>query len=196
MPVVTAIRAARGGRVAVELDGDPWRTLPLEAVVRAGLVSGTELDRSRARTLARERRRLAALEVAVRSRGRRDRTRAELAARLTARGVGAAQRDETVAVLERAGLVDDARFAAGRAEALAARGYGNAAIRADLERRGVAADAIAAAVDDLDAEAARATQHAARLGGGLRAARALARRGFDEEALEALVADAGDREIG
>ena len=39
-PVVTALRARGRGRVAVELDGAPWRTVPLEAVYAAGLAVG------------------------------------------------------------------------------------------------------------------------------------------------------------
>ena len=73
MPVVTALRSAGPGKVAVELDGGCWRTLPLEAVVRAGLVAGGELDGGRARTLARARRRLAALEIAAAALRRHDR---------------------------------------------------------------------------------------------------------------------------
>ena len=197
MRVVTALRSARrGGSVAVELDGEAWRTLPLEAVVGAGLSVGCSLDRGRARTLARERRRLAAMDVAVRSLGRRDRSRAELDARLAARGIAAQQREATVGVLERAGLVDDGRFARSRAESMAARGYGDAAIRADLEQRGVEGDAAAAALDALEPEASRVARHAAKLGGGLRAARILARRGFDADALEGLIAEAYGTEIG
>ena len=47
-PTVTAVRAA-GRRVAVELDGRPWRTVPLEAAVAARLSPGVGLDRERAR---------------------------------------------------------------------------------------------------------------------------------------------------
>ncbi|HVM69489.1 MAG TPA: hypothetical protein VM204_06605, partial [Gaiellaceae bacterium] len=62
---MTALRAVTAGRVAVDLDGEPWRTLPLEAVVRAGLAAGRPLERAQARTLARELRRLDALRVAT-----------------------------------------------------------------------------------------------------------------------------------
>lgn len=196
MPVVTALRAAGRGKVAVELDGERWRTLPLEAVVRAGLVSGGELDRSRARTLARERRRLAALDVAAAALRRRDRSEHDLRLRLERRGVAAAERERALGTLRRAGVVDDARFAFGRAESLAARGYGDAAIRADLERNGVEDEEIALALGRLEPESARAIPHAERLGGGLRAARALARRGFGEDALEGLVAPAERAELG
>ena len=66
MTRVTALRATSPGRVRVELDGAHWRVLPLEAVVRAGLAAGVELDRPRARLLSRELRRLGALDAAIR----------------------------------------------------------------------------------------------------------------------------------
>ena len=53
MAVVTALRERPRGRVDVELDGAPWRTLPADAVVRSGLLVGRALDRPTARTLAR-----------------------------------------------------------------------------------------------------------------------------------------------
>ena len=60
-PVITALRERKRGRVAVELDGAPWRVLPTDAVVRAGLTVGRPLDRATARELAREVRRAKAL---------------------------------------------------------------------------------------------------------------------------------------
>jgi SOS response regulatory protein OraA/RecX len=187
MAVVTALRT-RGGRVAVELDGSAWRTLPLEAVVRAGLAEGCELRRDRARILARERRRLEALDIAARSLRLRDRSELEVAERLAARGVAPVHQREAVTVLRRAGLLDDARFAATRAAALADRGYGDEAVRHDLEQRGLDEAAVSEAVAGLAPERERVAALEDRFGGGVRAARALARRGFGEDALEALVA--------
>ncbi len=196
MAVVTALRIAGRRSVAVELDGVRWRTLPLEAVVRAALAVGGELDRPRARTLARERRRLAALEVAARALRSRDRSEQDVRARLERQGVPANERDRAVETLASAGVLDDRRYAAGRAESLARRGYGDAAIRADLERGGVDAERIAAALDELEPERDRAETQLVRLGGGLRALRSLARRGFAEESLEGLVAAPDLTELG
>lgn len=196
MPRVTALRASGRRSVAVELDGARWRTLPLEAVVRAGLVAGAELERHQVRLLARERRRLAALDMAVAAVRRRDRSEHDLRARLDGRGVSAAEQERALGTLRRAGLVDDERYAIGRAEGLARKGYGDAAIRHDLQRSGVEAEQIAAAIELLQPEAERAAEQARRLGGGIRAARGLARRGFGEEVVEALVAGAADAEIG
>ncbi|MGH3055676.1 MAG: hypothetical protein ACRDL7_11935, partial [Gaiellaceae bacterium] len=65
--IVTGLRERKRGRVAVELDGRPWRVLPADAVVRAGLAVGRPLDRQKARELGREVRRASALAAAARS---------------------------------------------------------------------------------------------------------------------------------
>lgn len=191
MPRVTALRAPRPGRVAVELDGARWRTLPLEVVVRVGLTVGEELDRARLRLLRRELRRHEALAAATGALRHRDHSARSLSRKLESRGVTAAEREATLGTLERAGLVDDARFAGSRALTLAERGWGNMAIRADLERHGVDGEPLDAALAGLAPERDRALALAARQGGGARTARWLAARGFDEGALEGLVAEEG-----
>jgi SOS response regulatory protein OraA/RecX len=92
--------------------------------------------------------------------------------------------EESLAVLSRAGLVDDARFACARAESLAERGYGNAAIRHDLERQGIDREVIDTALQSLEEEAKRARRLVERRGPGPKTARYLASKGFGEEALE------------
>jgi SOS response regulatory protein OraA/RecX len=184
-PTITALRAARPGRVAIELDSAPWRTLPVEAVLHAGLAAGRVLDRPRARLLRRELRRLEALSAAGRALRGRDLAAAELEQRLERAGVAPAPRAETLAVLDRAGLVDDRRFAADRAAALAGRGYGDAWVRWDLERRGVAPELVEGAIEGLESERTRAESILGERGGGPRVARLLARRGFGEDAVEA-----------
>ena len=47
------------------LDGESWRTLPAEVVLRAGLDVGVELDRERARRVRRELRRHEAMAHAA-----------------------------------------------------------------------------------------------------------------------------------
>jgi SOS response regulatory protein OraA/RecX len=153
--VVTALRERKRSRVAVELDGRPWRVLPTDAVVRAGLAVGRPLDRHTARELAREVRRARALAQATRTLAASGRSRRELEQRLARAGHAGAARDEALATLDRAGLVDDARLAESRAEVLARRGYGDAAIRADLRRRLVEPGAAAGAVASLEPEPER-----------------------------------------
>ena len=155
-PVVTALRERPRGRVEVQLDGAPWRLVPADAVVRTGLFVGRALDRETARTLGRELRRADALGRALRALGPRDRSRRALSDRLTHAGVRADAREEVLERLEETGLVDDARVAATRARSLAERGYGDAAIRYDLDREGVAAELVQDALAGLDPEPVRA----------------------------------------
>lgn len=195
MPIVTALRPLRDS-VAVELDGCPWRTVPGAAAAEARLTVGCELDRERARTLGRALRRHRARDTAVRAVARRDHSRASLEARLERAGVRPRERGDTLAAAERAGLVDDARFAASRAQALGARGSGDLLVLEDLERHGIDERAARAALESLEPEPARAAQIAAARGLSARTLRHLAARGFSEEALEGLVAELESRAVG
>jgi SOS response regulatory protein OraA/RecX len=186
---VTALVAERRGRVRIDLDGERWRSLPVAAVVGARLAVGTELDRTRARTLRRELRRAEALAVGTAALARRDRSAAGLAALLERRRIPASERTRTVETLERAGYLDDGRFAASRAAALAGRGFGDEAIRFDLERAGVEPDEITLALAALDAEADRATAIVERSGRTSRSARRLAAKGFSQESVEAAIGE-------
>ena len=187
MPTVTRLREDGRGRVAVELDGAPWRTMPVDVVARSGLAEGRALDRAALRLLRQELRRAEALAVAGRALRRGDLSEREIAERLARAAVAPAAVEESLAVLARAGLVDDARFASARAGNLAERGYGDAAIRHDLGRQGVAPEVIQAALEGLEAEAERAWRLVERRGRGPSTARYLASKGFGEEALEAAV---------
>jgi SOS response regulatory protein OraA/RecX len=188
VPVVTALRAERRGRVAVELDGSPWRVLPSDVVVRAGLASGLALDRPALRLLRRELRRSEALGVATSALRRRDLSSHGIAERLERAGVTPAAQAESLATLGRAGLVDDERFCRNRATALAERGFGDAGIRHDLDRQGISAELVEAVMDELEPEAERARRIVERRGSGPRTARYLAGKGFGEEAVEAAFA--------
>ncbi|MBA2463188.1 MAG: RecX family transcriptional regulator [Actinobacteria bacterium] len=137
-----------------------------------------------------------AVELALRALRVRDRSAAELDARLSERGVAAAERRDALEALVRVGYVDDERLAQARAAALAERSSGDALIRADLEARGVSTELIERAIAALDPEGVRAERVVARRGGGQKTLRFLAARGFDEEALEALVAQVTDGAIG
>jgi SOS response regulatory protein OraA/RecX len=184
MPVVTGLREDRRGHIAVELDGAPWRTMPADVVARAGLSEGRALDRSALRLLRRELRRAEALAVAGRALERRDLSERRLAERL-ARAVPPRAAAEALETLTRAGIVEDGRFARARAEALAGRGYGDAAIRYDLEAQGVAGELAQEALEALTPEEERARAIVERRGPGARTARYLAGKGFGEAVLEA-----------
>jgi SOS response regulatory protein OraA/RecX len=185
VPTVTALREDRRGRVAVELDGAPWRVLPVEVVVRSELAEGRALDRAALRVVRRELRRAEALAVAGRALRARDLSRDRLAERLQQRAVSPAVAAESLATLERAGLVDDRRVAQTRARALAERGWGDEAIRHRLRSEALQETVIEDAVAALEPESERARPLIARRGTGPRTARYLAGRGFGEDSVEA-----------
>jgi regulatory protein len=162
----------------------PWRTLPAEVVLRAGLDVGVELDRDRARRLRRELRRHEAMDRAARALRSRDLSAAELDARLERARIMPADRMETIERLAEAGAVDDARFALSRAQVLAERGAGDFLVRHDLERRGIAAETVEAAIASLEPEPVRAARICARRGTGPKTARYLARKGFSDDAIQ------------
>lgn len=187
MPRVTALQALPRERVAVELDGDAWRVLPAEAVVRARLSEGLELDRERLRTLGRELRRSEALRSARRVLRTRDVSTAALCARLERAGISRAAREEAVRTLSEAGIVDDARLARARVQALVERNLGDAAIRHRLERLRVDDRTIAEVLGEAAPEVERARRVVARRGPTPATARYLARRGFSAETVEDVV---------
>lgn len=183
-PVVTGLRERKRGRVAVELDGRPWRVLPADAVVRAGLTVGRPLDRPTARELARGVRRAKALAAATRSLAASDRSERALEQRLARAGHSAAARQDAIASLARAGAIDDARLAESRAVLLARRGYGDAAIRADLRRRQIAPEMAASAVGALEPEVERLRRALENESVTPALLRRLARRGFSRDTLD------------
>ncbi len=195
-PVITSVRDAGTGRFAVELDGSPWRVLPLDVVARSGLDVGVAVDRPRARRVRVELRRFEALAIASRSLRYRDHSRQSLADRLARSGVDNAMGDEALGTLERLGLLDDQRAALARAETLAARDAGNIMIQADLGQRGFAQDVVARAVETLEPEAVRAERVIERRGASQQTLRRLLAKGFAPEALDGLIADEQPDELG
>ncbi len=187
MVCVTGLRERSRGRVAVELDGARWRTIPGDVVLHVGLTVGERLTRERLRDLRRELRRSEALEQATQALRYRDLSSQHLRRRLEQRRTAPAAREEALATLEAVGVVDDARVARTRAESLAGRGMGDAAIRFDLSRQAVAADLVEEALAMIEPESERARRLVAAHGRGARTARLLARRGFGEDAIEAAV---------
>ena len=111
--------------------------------------------------------------------------------RLERAGVDETARADALETLQRVGWVDDGRYAAGRAAALAGRGYGDEAILHLLEEDGIPGEAAAAAVAALEPEAERARALADRQGRTAKVAAQLRRKGFAPESLEPLFAQAG-----
>ena len=187
MRTVTALIEESHGRARIELDGAPWRTVPVAVVVAAGLRVGGPLDRERARDLGRALRRARAFDTAGRALAHRDRSRADLAAQLERRGIAPDATKEVVTAFERFGFVDDARLATSRVRVLAERGYGDAAIRFDLEHKGLAADEVEAAIGLLDDEEARARALVASARDRLKAVRRLSSKGFSDDVVGAVL---------
>src|SRR5690242_2993220 len=125
------------------------------------------------------------IDLAARALQHRDRSRSQIADRLTRAGVDDDRRSDALDALERIGYVDDARFAGQRAASLADRGYGDEAISGLLTADGIAPDVAAGAVAALPPEAERAAAIVASLGASPRTAARLARKGFGEDAVEA-----------
>lgn len=163
--------------------------MPTEAVFAARLAVGRAVDRTTARALGRELRRLKAQAQVLRALRARDQTVASLEQRLIDKGTAPGARRETLEAVQRAGLVDDHRFARDRSSLLATRGAGDHLITDDLERSGVPEAGIRAALDLLESEAIRAARIIEARGRTPKTARHLASKGFSEETLETLVAD-------
>ncbi len=187
---VTAVEPEKGDRVRIDLDGTPWRVVPTLAAVRAQLRPGVELDRERALELHKALRATDADIRATRALARRDRTRASLDQLLEKRGVRAGDRDDAIERLAQAGALDDERYAVNRAASMARRGYGDLAIRHDLEQAGTPPEAIVGALEQLDPERTRLD---ALVGTTptLRDLRRLASKGFDSATLEDLASSLG-----
>jgi regulatory protein len=183
-PTLTAVRRERPGRVALEVDGTPWRVVPDDVAVACGLAPGLALERPLLRRLRRELRRAEALGVATRSLARRDLSTRRLRERLDARGIRAPEAEAALATLRSAGVVDDARLARGRAAALAERGWGDEAVAARLEREGIGTESARAALAELPPEPERAAALAATAVDRRTAWRLLARRGFSPDSIE------------
>jgi SOS response regulatory protein OraA/RecX len=191
-PTLTAVRRSRPGRVALEIDGRPWRVVPDDVVVRCGLRAGLELGRPLLRDLRRELRRSEALATAVRTVSRRDISAVRLRQRLDARGIASPEAEAAVETLSAAGVVDDDRLARSRARALAQRGWGDAAVAARLEQEGLPSQAVTVALAELPAERDRATELGARTPDRRALWRLLARRGFAPETIEDVVGPLDD----
>jgi len=125
-----------------------------------------------------------AFRAVVDALARRDLTADELESRLARAGFEAEVCVDAIARARAAGYLDDQRVAVERARVLAGRYASDHAIRMELERRGVSADAVDAALESVPPEVDRAVALSRRLGGGPRAARALARKGYPQDVVE------------
>ena len=147
-------------RASIFLDEAFAFGLAVDLVIDAGLRKGMPLSAGRQRELLVRQEAFAAKAAALRYVTHRARTAEEVRRALTQKGYAEAMVEDTMADLDRLGLVDDASYARQYAASrFNGPGYGPARIRQDLIRRGVARHDIDAALDaladteDLEAEA-------------------------------------------
>jgi SOS response regulatory protein OraA/RecX len=136
------------------------------------------------------------VETALRSLRHRDRSAAQIEAYLEERGFSEGERREALETLLRTGLVDDLRFAAARATALAGRGAGDALIRHDLMKAHLETEVVDAALEALESERNRAERIVARRGADAKTARYLAGKGFSEEVVRGVIAQSPGQALG
>ena len=177
MPTVTALKPTRReGRVAVHVDGSFLVAVGQALLVRHGLFVGLELDEARLAALRADADADRTLADAYRLLAHRARARAELVARLRAKGHDETVTAAVIARLADEGLLDDDAFAAAFvADKRRLSGWGAARIARELGRLGVDQAVVAAALPDTD------DQQADELA---RARTALARRGPAKPPLE------------
>jgi SOS response regulatory protein OraA/RecX len=126
----------------------------------------------------------------------RDLSTLELGERLAAKGFPETERQDVIATLQRTGVLDERRFAQGRAASLASRRSGDLLIRDALVRVGVDPEVVEETLAALEPEADRARAVVAKRGAGPRTARYLRAKGFAYETVSAVVADEPVDEIG
>lgn len=163
MPVVTALRATKGGRIAVHVDGEYLCAVGESFVARWRLYKGRELDEESLAQVKTQASGERALADAYRLLGHRARGRAELRRRLLQKEHEEAVVDTVLERLTDEGLLDDADFARRYVADKRTLGHwGSQRIRRGLAELGVAGPVIDAAVGtaeaggDEDAEYARA----------------------------------------
>ena len=137
-------------RASVFLDDAFAFGLAVDLVIEAGLRKGVQLSAARQRELLVRQETFAAKAAALRYVNHRARTSDEVRTSLTTKGYAEPVVEDTVADLERLGLVDDAAYARQYATSrFNGPGYGPSRIRQDLTRRGVARRDIDAALEAL-----------------------------------------------
>ena len=138
-------------RASVFIDGSFAFGLAVDLVVQAGLRKGVELTADQQRDLLVRQETYAAKASALAGLSQRARTTDEVRQSLLRKGYAESVVEDTVADLERLGLVDDAAYAkAFVRDRFNGRGYGPARLRQDLMRKGVARRSIDDALAELE----------------------------------------------
>lgn len=133
---------ARAGFVRVQLDGTPYCSLPVARIAAAGFASGDALDARGVRELNQAADEEAAYRTLLRTLERRSFAVAELRRTLVRKGHPKDAVEAALGRALRAGLLDDAAFAARFVQSRTERGRGPLRIRRDLQALGVDAAVI------------------------------------------------------
>ena len=137
-------------RVSVFLDESFAFGLAVDLVIEAGLHKGQRLTAAEQRALLVRQESFAAKASALAGLASQARTTKEVRDALARKGFAEPIIEDTVADLERLGVVDDAAYARAFARGrFSGRGYGPARLRQDLIKKGVAREAIDAALAEL-----------------------------------------------
>jgi len=143
VPVVTALRATRRGKVALHVDGEFVCSVSDSLVARWRLYAGRELDADALAQLLSQAAEEGVSADAYRLLGHRARSRHELGARLLQKEHGAEQVEAVLDRLAADGLLDDAEFARCYvADKRGLSGWGAVRIRRGLASLGVADEVI------------------------------------------------------
>lgn len=169
MPRITRVEPDPNRRDAwaLQLDGEPWLTLPRQLAGELELREGRALGASQVVATEREVAFRAALDAALRALAVRQRSRGELERRLRAGGHGDDAIEAALARCEGSGYLDDRSYAAAFVrDRIRLRPRGLSRLRAELRRRGVseedAAAGIAEALDEEGTTEAQLLERAAR----------------------------------
>jgi len=162
---ITEIAAVRAGsRVRIiSLNEGPWRTTAAPVIRELGIEVGDIVDADDLALAIEAAERVAARERALAVLGYRERSVAELRSKLLDDGYPTGIVDDVVAALERAGIVDDARFTESFVRSLSiGKKLGRRRIERELEQKGIAPEVAAAALlEYCDPDDARARVHEA-----------------------------------
>ncbi len=188
----------RGGVAKITLlSGDTLR-VPSPVFLERRLREGDFVDPDAYRDFARRREGEFALLAAAKYMETRERSAGEIAAHLKSKAYDDAVIEDVLTVLKRRNLVSDARFSEMWTDARI-RKYGRSRVAAELARKGVARETVAAALEgiDPDIEFEQAVKQAdklmRRLDDPRKAMQALARRGYAYDLARRAVALARER---
>ena len=150
MPRITRLAASRRtGRVLLELDGEPWGSLPDSVVLSNSLREGRDLDEVELEALGTDAARAEALASALHCLAYRPRSRTELLRHLRRKGHAEEPAGAAIRRCEELGYIDDRAFARSFVrDRIRLRPAGRRRLRSELGARGVGVEDAEAAIEE------------------------------------------------